>query len=77
MKGKIKSGFNLSLLLLAFFLFSNAAFSLTNYQIKRYCSKEKKVSLCIKDLQEKRSNLQEGKLIEIPILPYKNKLDRI
>ena len=68
----MKSGFNLSLFLLAFFLFSNASFSLTNYQIKRYCSKQKKVSLCIKDLQEKRSNLQKGKLIEIPVLPYKN-----
>ena len=72
MRGKMKSGFNLSLFLLAFFLFSNASFSLTNYQIKRYCSKQKKVSLCIKDLQEKRSNLQKGKLIEIPVLPYKN-----
>ena len=72
MRGTIKSGFNLSLLLLTFFLFSNAAFSLTNYQIKRYCEKEKKVSLCISDLQEKRSNLQKGKLIEIPVLPYKN-----
>ena len=72
MRGTIKSGFNLSLFLLTFFLFSNAAFSLTNYQIKRYCAKEKKVSLCISDLQEKRSNLQKGKLIEIPVLPYKN-----
>ena len=72
MRGTIKSGFNLSLILLTFFLFSNAAFSLTNYQIKRYCAKEKKVSLCISDLQEKRSNLQKGKLIEIPVLPYKN-----
>ena len=72
MRDTIKSGFNLSLFLLTFFLFSNAAFSLTNYQIKRYCAKEKKVSLCISDLQEKRSNLQKGKLIEIPVLPYKN-----
>ena len=72
MRDTIKSGFNLSLFLFTFFLFSNAAFSLTNYQIKRYCAKEKKVSLCISDLQEKRSNLQKGKLIEIPVLPYKN-----
>ena len=68
----MKSGLNSSLFLLAFFLFTNAAFSLTNYQIKRYCSKKKRVSSCIRDLQEKRSNLQEGKLIEIPVLPYKN-----
>ena len=68
----MKSGFNLSLFLSAFFLFSNTAFSLTNFQIKRYCAKQKKVSSCIKDLQEKRSNLQKGNLIEIPIFPYKN-----
>ena len=57
--------------LLAFFSFSNESFSLTDYQIKRYCSKEKKLSSCIKDLKEKRSNLQKGKLIEIPVTPYK------
>ena len=62
---------NISILLLAFFSFSNESFSLSNFQIKRFCAKEKRVSLCIKDLQEKRSNLQKGKLIEIPVLPYK------
>ena len=67
----MKLGLNLSLLLLAFFSFSNESFSLTDYQIKRYCKKEKRVSSCIKDLQEKRSSLQKGKLIEIPIAPYK------
>ena len=67
----MKSGFNLSLFLLAFFLFSNTAFSLTNYQIKRFCEKKEKVSSCIKDFQEKRSNLQKGLAIEIPVLPYK------
>ena len=62
---------NFSMFLLAFFSFSNESFSLTDYQIKRYCTKEKKVSLCIKDLKEKRSDLQKGKLIEIPVTPYK------
>ena len=62
---------NFSMFLLAFFSFSNESFSLTDYQIKRFCKKEKKVSLCIKKLQEKRSDLQEGKLIEIPVTPYK------
>ena len=57
--------------LLVFFSLSNKSLSLTNYQIKRFCAKEKRVSLCIKNLQEKRSNLQEGKLIEIPVKPYK------
>ena len=62
---------NFSMFLLAFFSFSNESFSLTDYQIKRFCAKEKRVSLCIKNLKEKRSDLQEGKLIEIPVKPYK------
>ena len=62
---------NFSLFLLAFFSFSNESFSLTDFQIKRFCKKEKRVSLCIKNLKEKRSDLQEGKLIEIPVTPYK------
>ena len=62
---------NFSIFLLAFFSFSNESFSLTDYQIKRFCTKQKKVYLCIKNLQEKRSDLQKGKLIEIPVTPYK------
>ena len=62
---------NFSMFLLAFFSFSNESFSLTDYQIKRFCAKEKSVFLCIKNLQEKRSDLQKGKLIEIPVTPYK------
>ena len=62
---------NFSMFLLAFFSFSNESFSLSDFQIKRYCAKKKKVSLCIKNLQEKRSDLQKGKLIEIPVEPYR------
>jgi len=62
---------NFFMFLLAFFSFSNKSLSLTDYQIKRFCSKEKRVSLCIKNLQDKRSDLQKGKLIEIPVTPYK------
>ena len=62
---------NFSIFLLAFFSLSNESFSLSDFQIKRFCSKEKRVSLCIKNLQEKRSDLQKGKLIEIPVKPYK------
>ena len=62
---------NFSMFLLAFFSFSNESFSLSDFQIKRFCAKEKRVSLCIKNLQNKRSDLQEGKLIEIPVKPYK------
>ena len=62
---------NLSIFFLAFFSFSYESYSLSDFQIKRFCAKEKKVSLCIKNLQEKRSDLQKGKLIEIPVKPYK------
>ena len=71
MRITMKLGFNLSLFLLVFFSFSSESSSLTDYQIKRYCTKQKRISSCIKDLQEKRSKLQEGKHIEIPVLPYK------
>ena len=62
---------NFSMFSLAFFLFSNESFSLTDYQIKKICAKGKRVSFCIKNLQEKRSDLQKVKLIEIPVKPYK------
>ena len=62
---------NFFMFLLAFFSFSNKSLSLTDYQIKRFCAKEERVSLCIKNLQDKRSDLQKGKLIEIPVIPYK------
>ena len=67
----MKLVFNFSIFLVAFFSFSKKSLSLTDYQIKRFCAKEKKISLCIKKLQEKRSDLQKGKLIEIPVTPYK------
>ena len=62
---------NFSIFLLAFFSLSNESFSLSDFEIKRFCAKEKKVSLFIKNLQEKRTDLQKGKLIEIPVKPYK------
>ena len=62
---------NFSIFLLAFFSFSTKSFSLTDFQIKRICKKEKRVSLCIKKLQEKRSVLQKGNFIEIPVKPYR------
>ena len=71
MREQMRFLLNFSMFLLAFFLFSNESFSLSDSQIKRFCAKEKRVSLCIKNLQEKKSDLKKGKLIEIPITPYK------
>ena len=69
--GQMKLVLNFSIFFLAFFSFSNESFSLTDFQIKKFCKKEKRTSLCIKKLQEKRSDLQKGKPIEIPVNPYK------
>ena len=66
--------FNLTLFLFAFFTFDDTSFALSNYQIKRICKKEKIQSICIKNLQQKKSNLQKGNLIEIPVIPYKIKV---
>ena len=72
MREQMKFILNFSIFLLAFFSFSNESFSLSDYQIKRFCAKKKRVSLCIKNLQEKRSDLQKGNLIEIPVKQYKS-----
>ena len=66
---------NFSFFLLVFFSFINESFPLTDYQIKRFCSKDKRVTSCIKNLKEKRSDLQKGKFIEIPVKPYKRWLE--
>ena len=73
----MKLAFTLSLVLISLFTFSDESFSLTDYQIKKICKKEKKGLKekdlnCIKNLIEKRSNLQKGNLIEIPVIPFKD-----
>ena len=67
----MKLVFYLSLFLIALFIFGDQSFSLTDYQIKIFCKKEKRKLTCIKNLKEKRSYLQKGNLIEIPVIPYK------
>ena len=67
----MKLSLNLFLFLFALFIFGDKSFSLTNYEIKRICKKEKRKSICIKNLQEKKSKLLKGNLIEIPVVPYK------
>ena len=68
---------NLTLrLFLIFFtlvIFSDEAFPLTDYKIKKICRRQKKESICIKNLKEKRFNLNKGNLIEIPVIKYKKR----
>ena len=67
----MKLALNLFLLIFVLLIFAEKSFSLTDYQIRKICKNERKKSTCIKLLEEKRSNLQKGNLIEIPVLPYK------
>ncbi len=71
MREQMKLVLNFSMFLLAFFSLSNESFSLSDYTIKRLCKKEERVLTCIKNFQEKKTNLQKGNQIEIPVLPYK------
>ena len=62
---------NFFLFLFALLLFGNKSLSITDFQIRRLCKKEKREFACIKILKEKRFNLQKGNSIEIPVIPYK------
>ena len=61
----------LSLFLFVLILFEDNSLSLTDYQIKKICKNKTRVILCTKNLLEKRSKLQKGIFIEIPVRPYK------
>ena len=67
----MKSFLNIFLFVVTFFLVGDKSFSLSDYQIKNICKKEKRESTCIKNLREKKNNLQKGDLIEIPVIPFK------
>ena len=67
----MKLALNSSIFLLVFFATVDKSFSLSDYQIKRFCKKEERKLSCIKNLREKRSTLQKDNLIEIPVIPYK------
>ena len=53
------------------FTFDYKSYSLTNYQITQLCKNKKRTSACIKNLKEKKYNLERGNLIEIPVVPHK------
>ena len=67
----MKFALNFYLFLFVLVIFSDKSFSLSDYQIREACKKEKRNSNCIKKLREKKSNLQKGNLIEIPVIPYR------
>ena len=67
----MKLALNLSLFLITLLSFDIKVFSLTDHQIKKICQKEFRELTCIKNYLKKRSNLQKGNKIEIPVKPYK------
>ena len=69
----MKLALNLSIFLFALVIFGDKSLSLTDFQIRKICKKEKRELACIKILKEKRFNLQKGKLIEIPVIPYQKR----
>ena len=68
----MKLALSLSLFLFSFVIFPDESFSLTNYKIQQICNKERKKLACIKNLKEKKYNLKNGNLIEIPVIPFKD-----
>ena len=61
----------LSLFLFSLCLLGDKSISLTDYEIKRICKKAKRELPCLKNLKEKKYNLQKGNKIEIPVIPFK------
>ena len=61
----------LALFFCALMIFEDNSLSLTDYQIKKICKNKRKKSICINNLLEKRSKLQKGLFIEIPVKTYK------
>ena len=69
----MKLALKLSLFLFALVIFGDKSLSLTDFEIRRICKKERRELTCIKILKDKRFNLQKGNLIEIPVIPYKKR----
>ena len=67
----MKFTLNLFIVLFTLVILGEKSFSLTDYKIRKICEKEKSELNCIKNLQKKRSNMQKGILIEIPVIPYR------
>ena len=68
----MKFALNLILSLFPLMFLEQKSLSLSDYKIKKICEKEKRELSCIKNLKERRSNLQKGNFIEIPVIPHKN-----
>ncbi len=55
------------------FILSSEVHAISNYKILKICSKTRGEKTCIKKLKFKREQLNQGKPIEIKVIPYKPK----
>ena len=62
----------LFLLLLLSILVSVDTYSMTNTEIIKICRRARKKKLCIRRLKTKKENLNKGRPITIPVVPFKN-----
>jgi len=69
----MKSFFKVFFLVLLSSLFALDAYSISNSQIIKICSRKRREKACIKRLKLNRELLIKGKPIEIPVYPYKSK----
>ena len=67
----MKLSLKISMIFFASLSLFDKAYSLTDSQIKQICKNEKSYLICINNLEEKKSELQKGNLIEIPVIPFK------
>lgn len=68
----MKSLSNLFFIIFFLIIYQNSAYSLTDYQIKSRCRKNKNSLICIRNLKSKKNKLMQGNRIEIPVIPFKN-----
>ena len=62
---------NTFFIILTFLIYESKTFALSYYQIREICQNEKRKSSCIKDLRDRKYNLQKGNRIEIPVIPFR------
>ena len=63
--------FKTFLIFLTLFISVEESFALSDKKIREICQKQRRRLTCIKTLKLKKSNLLEGKRIEIPVIYYK------
>tara|TARA_Y100001970_G_scaffold260325_1_gene342290 strand:+ start:19488 stop:19694 length:207 start_codon:yes stop_codon:yes gene_type:complete len=67
----MKISYKIKFIIIISLFFINSGFALTNNEIKEICRKERKSQDCIRKLKIRRYNLERGKPIEIPVIPFR------